>query len=237
MSIKELIEDRCNRFAAISLRERAMIAVAVVVGIALLGFTLFVEPEQIKLKKVRGSVEQKRSEVKKLNTQWVAFQEQLKQNPDAQAGAELEALRLKLRQSSENLQKASNALVSPAEMNGVLESILAGQKGLRLLSLRTLPPAPFMETPSKETPSKPTEGVKTPEKAIEKAKGFDIYRHGVELKLTGNYSALTAYLQQLEAQKRRLLWDEVRLKVLEHPKAELTLTVYTLSVDEAWLSL
>lgn len=230
-SLRAMWEKWCARFMAMSQRERLMISVAVIVGIVMLGSTTFVEPARAKAKLLRSSVDKKKTEVRNLDAQLMAVQQQLQQDPDVTIKAELEALRTKLRQAGEDLAKANDTLVPPSEMNGMLERILARQTGLQLVSLRTLPPGSFVERKPEAT--KPAGEVKSAENEQE----FDIYRHGVEVKLTGTYAHLYTYLSQLEQEQKKLLWGEVRLKVLEHPKAEMTLVVYTLSVDKAWLSL
>jgi len=235
-AIRTLWQKWCARFIAMSRRERAMIAIAVLVGIVMIGSTVFVEPARAKTKMVRNSVDKKRGEMKSLNEQFTALQQQLAQDPDTTVKAELEGLRAKLRQINADMTKANDALVPPSEMNVMLERILARQPGLQLISLQTLPPTSFVERPA-EAGAATAAAAKPAEKPAEKAKDFDIYRHGVEVKLTGSYPDLYAYLAQLEQQQKKLLWGEVRLKVLDHPKAEMTLVVYTLSVDKAWLSL
>lgn len=62
-----------------------------------------------------------------------------------------------------------------------------------------------------------------------------LFKHGVEIRLEGNYQELTAYLERLEQAKSKLLWSSVTLVAEQHPKLVLTLTVYTLSLDRAWL--
>lgn len=249
MTFKSLVEPYCNRFAAISLRERAMISFALLLLTAVLGYTFLVEPEQVRIKKLAAGMEQKRKEVKNLEAQWTALQTQLKQDPNALTNTELAHLRSELRLATEQLRQESAALVLPAEMNTVLESFLRPQHGVSLVSLRTLPPTPFLEEKGDQVKGEKPEqrGGQSDSggavqslgttQAVGKNQGFAIYRHGVELKLNGDYPALTAYLKQLEGQKRPVLWEEVQLKALEYPKAELTLRLYTLSVDPAWLSL
>ena len=68
-------------------------------------------------------------------------------------------------------------------------------------------------------------------------RSFDLYRHGVEIRLEGSYGQLQAYLAQLEKLQQKLLWGKLEYRVIDYPKAELTLTVYTLSPDRTWLAL
>lgn len=45
----------------------------------------------------------------------------------------------------------------------------------------------------------------------------------------------TAYLERLEQAKPKLLWSSVSLSAEDHPRLVLTLTVYSLSLERAWL--
>lgn len=226
-------EQWSTRFAAMSRRERGLMALAALALIAFVGSTVFVEPRRAKLKMLQNSVEKKRQETRNLETQFAAYQAQLRQDPNASVKAELERWRAQLRRTGEELNQANEALVPPAEMNTLLERILVRQPGLRLVSLRTLPPASFIERPAGSGTAAPA----GKDKPAETPRDFDIYRHGVEVKLNGSFPELYAYLVQLEQERKKLLWDEVRLKVIDYPKAELTLVVYTLSVDKTWLAL
>ncbi|MGZ8270097.1 MAG: MSHA biogenesis protein MshJ, partial [Methylophilus sp.] len=64
-----------------------------------------------------------------------------------------------------------------------------------------------------------------------------IYRHGLELTLSGKYMALMRYTEDLEKLSQQVLWDKAVLKTKEYPVNELTITVYTLSLDKTWLSI
>ena len=56
-----------------------------------------------------------------------------------------------------------------------------------------------------------------------------------EITLEGSYQELTAYLERLEQAKPKLLWGSVSLSADDHPRLVLTLTVYSLSLERAWL--
>jgi len=59
----------------------------------------------------------------------------------------------------------------------------------------------------------------------------------VEIRLEGSYGQLLAYLTQLEKLPQRLLWGQLSYRVIDYPRSEMTLTVYTLSPDKTWLTL
>ena len=62
-----------------------------------------------------------------------------------------------------------------------------------------------------------------------------VYKHGVELVVKGSYADLTQYLMRLEGLPWQMFWGKAELKVEEYPKATLTLTLFTLSLDKTWL--
>ncbi|MFN8851361.1 MAG: hypothetical protein ACK5W4_16865, partial [Inhella sp.] len=65
-----------------------------------------------------------------------------------------------------------------------------------------------------------------------------VYRHGVQLVLTGRYEALQAYVQALaRAGELPLRLRGLSLDVVEHPTLELTVDLETLSTDPTWLAL
>ena len=63
-----------------------------------------------------------------------------------------------------------------------------------------------------------------------------IYRHALELTVSGAYLDLYAYLRQLEGLPTRLYWRKADLAAGDYPKVVLRLTVYTLSFDPSWMS-
>ena len=64
-----------------------------------------------------------------------------------------------------------------------------------------------------------------------------IYRHGVELTISGQYLDLLQYVEALESLPMHSLWRSALLQTKQFPESELTLRVYTLSLDKTWLSI
>lgn len=64
-----------------------------------------------------------------------------------------------------------------------------------------------------------------------------LYRHGVEIVLQGSYLDMINTMQALEALPVQLFWGGARLDAQQYPEARLTLTLYTLSLDEQWIKL
>jgi MSHA biogenesis protein MshJ len=64
-----------------------------------------------------------------------------------------------------------------------------------------------------------------------------LYRHGVEMVLQGTYPELVAYMEALEQLPVQLFWGRAQLDAQNYPEVTLTLTLYTLSLDDQWLKL
>jgi MSHA biogenesis protein MshJ len=142
----------------------------------------------------------------------------------------LDDLKKQLGELAGRLQTMESTLVPPQRMTGLLEDMIGRKTGLRLLSLKTLPVAPLLD---KKAGAEEKEAAKPVDKVEGSSAG--LFKHGVEIRLEGSYQELTAYLERLEQAKLKLLWSSVSLSAEKHPKLVLTLTVYTLSLDRAWL--
>ncbi len=226
MSFRQSWSRLNDRYVALSRRERLLVALAVVLGPLMIGYSLFVDPQSARLKAMDNTLVAEGANLARLQAEAANLQQQLSIDPDAGRKADLAALNGERDRLDEQLRQFSSVLVRPEEMNSLLESILARHAGLRLLSLKTLAPQSVL----------PVEELKEGNaKVLERS--FDLYRHGVEIRLEGSYTQLQAYLSQLEKLQQKLLWGKLDYRVVDYPRAELTLTVYTLSPDRTWLAL
>lgn len=64
-----------------------------------------------------------------------------------------------------------------------------------------------------------------------------LFRHGVEIGVRGSYLDMIDYMAALQALPTQVLWGKAELEVEDYPNARLTLTLYTLSLDEKWMKL
>jgi MSHA biogenesis protein MshJ len=93
----------------------------------------------------------------------------------------------------------------------------------------------LIELPAEQkTPEgKPAEGKSAV--AVMPEAGSNIFKHGIEIKIAGSYNDLLAYVSALEASPQKLLWGGMSLSS-QYPVSELTLTVYSLSLEAIWLA-
>ena len=62
-----------------------------------------------------------------------------------------------------------------------------------------------------------------------------VYKHGIELTVEGNYLDLLSYQARLEKLPWRMFFARTSVNSIDYPKVLMTVTLYTLSLEEAWL--
>lgn len=236
--MKAYLAGLIARFDALARRERWLVAAAILGGALLIGWTLIIDPAQERSRTAVRGIADQRAQLAALAAQTAALQGP-GQHPEALAAAELAALKRQLNGLNERFAALQGQLVAPQGMAGLLEDLLGRKSGLRLLSLRTLPVAPVLATEdgagaASSTSSASSANPVTAVAAAAKPAG-GLFKHGVELKLEGSYAELADYLARLEKSPQKLLWSSVSLATEKHPTLVLTLTVFTLSLDQTWL--
>lgn len=229
--MKTLVARWLARFDALATRERWLVVVAVLGGIVLIGHTLFVAPAQARARLAERTLAEQQAQLAALNAQIQALQSP-NQDPNVAASAELAGLKAHLAEQAGRMKAVESALVPPDRMSGLLEAMIGRQSGLRLISLKTLPVASAVEKPANAASA--ASGQSAAEPAPARA-ADGLFKHGVEITLEGSYQELAAYLARLEQAKAKLLWSSVSLSAENHPRLVLTLTVYSLSLERAWL--
>jgi MSHA biogenesis protein MshJ len=184
----------------------------------------------VQQKAVHAQLQQQQQLVSDVQSQIVLLEQQ--NSPTAQSPQRLQINQLKQEIAEGNvfLNTSRERLVQPEKMAAHLRQLLAGNSRLQLLSLNTLAATPLLELSNGKALSPPA---KTPVPVQEK----QVFAHGVELTLRGNYLDLLFYLKSLEKLPQQMYWSKVRLQVVQYPNAELSLVLYTLSLDKTWLQI
>lgn len=225
-----------DKFEGRTRRERALLAGVVLVCLFSLGDGLALTPLGRKVQAQVSAADQNQADLASVNQQIKALTAEAASLTQTHQ-QDMARLQKELNDADAKLHSYDGTLVRPEAMDALLEHLLSRRKGIRLLSLQTLPPEPVLQRPKKADDAKAANGSPTPAEAPKGEDQGNIYRHGVELKLVGSYADLLGYLSELEQAPERLLWDQASFKVDAYPKTVLTLRVYTLSLDKVWLKL
>lgn len=220
------------RFAALKPRERAVVAAATVFALVGGGYVFWVEPAQLRLAALQKKIAKDKSEIQTAQPRIASLKAQLK-DPDGANRAALAEAKTRVADVERELHGYDHALVPPERVPQLLQSLFVRHRGLELVSLETLPPKPLLELPAAKAETGKPDVKAAP--AAPEAKGGSIQKHGIAIKMVGNYLDLLAYVSELEKLPQKLLWGSMSLDVKAYPKSELTLVVYTLSQDSIWL--
>lgn len=212
----------------LSLRERAIIFIAAAFLLVTLINALFLDPLLARENKLSLQVVQQQEKMKEIQANLAALVQA--KNNDAHSPVRLQIAKLQqqLNEGETYLNGKRDKLVPPEKMGELLQSVLSKDGRLQMVSMETLPATPLIETPAiKQDGAATIVKPSTPERQI--------YKHGVKITVRGSYADMLQYLTLLEKLPTQMFWGEARMSVNRYPTAELTLTLYTLSLDSTWL--
>lgn len=229
------------RFAALSRRERIIVAAAIVFGGGFLIFNFGVDPLWVKARSASRAEAAARAEFSRLQGQAAVLRTQ-DTDPDAFNRRRLAQVRQELAAVSERLASFEAGMVPPARMASFLEGLLAKNRAIELLGLKTLPvtlvgaAAAGQKSDGTVAASAATAPDPGREKSAQGGAAADgIYQHGIEIRLAGSYNDLLNYLLELERMPQRVMWNSLSFTVDKHPRNIMVVRVYTLSLDRNWL--
>lgn len=218
------------RFDALARRERGLVAGAILFGLGMLGYTFLVEPQLARYAIQTKNLAKAASELQTSEALLIGMQAQLK-DPDAANRSALQQSRQELEALDSKLRVVESSLVPPEKMQFFLESLLSKNRTLELVSLNTLPPTPLIE----RTEERKTDGKADATPVPPAFAAANIYKHGIEIKIAGSYNDLLMYLAEVERMPQHIIWNRNKLSTELYPRNEMTLTLYTLSLDKQWL--
>lgn len=202
-----------TRFDALTLRERAIVAVAGVVAVTLAWYAGFGDAAV-------GVAERQTQTRATLEAQLDSLQTQLAQadavsGADGDARAQLTGLSQRSEQARSLIDAYAAELISPTEMARLLETVLSRQHALRLIRLANLGAEDLLpdDVPGEQR----------------------LYRHRFEMELVGPYLQCLAYLEDLEQLPWRLYWQALEIDATDYPRNRIRIEVATMSLHEDWI--
>jgi MSHA biogenesis protein MshJ len=225
MTMQARIDKIVAKVDSFSLRERALIFFAIAALVVSLVDSLFLEPLLNKQKIISAQVVQQQEKMKEVQAQIANLVQAQQADAKSPQRERIRALRQQISDGDAYLKSRRDKLVPPEKMAQLLEQVLNKNGQLQLVALDTLPVSLLVE-PSIDT-------VAAQMVSSEK----QIYKHGVKITVRGSYADLMQYLTALEKLPTQMFWGVAKMDVVQYPTAELSLTLYTLSLDKTWLQI
>src|SRR5262249_49629095 len=165
--VKEQWRKLSAKFDALAPRERVLVFVAAIVGILLVYWALLLDPLAARQKRLTQQLAEARQNIKNADNLLRALETQA--DPDAIKQSYRNALRKQLAEIDRSMQGLQKGLVPPERMAKLLEEVLTKNRGLQLVSLRTLPVQRFESPGAGPAPKTDDKGTKPAPKETDRS--------------------------------------------------------------------
>ena len=199
-----------KKYEALSLRERAMVVLALLALAIALWDTYLMDP----LRRARVGLE---AELSNASTYGVTATSADVSDPRQVSIKRAGELQTQLATLDSQLKSSARGFVSADRMIEVLHDVLDRQGRLDLVSIRNLPVTSLVP---------PAEAGAAPQPP---------YVHSIELVVDGQYSDVLDYLGELEALPWKFRWTSLDLSTAGYPRNRVRIELSTLSLDSTWL--
>lgn len=241
--MKQQWEKLAGKIDALSLRERGIMLVVISFVIIFLFDSLLIAPQYAQQKILSDKIKQEHSQMNTIRIEIAQRVANVTSDPDALIKRRIASAQQQLAQIDSNLQTLQKNLVRPEKMSFLLENILKRNHQLQLTSLKSLPVINVLDEmeqgngstgkPAAAAGGNTSSSLKTADANVNGA----IYKHEVEIVVEGSYLDMLSYMRDLESLPEQVYWNAGKLTVIDYPKARLTLTLFTLSLEKKWLNL
>jgi MSHA biogenesis protein MshJ len=216
-----------------TLRQRIGLFLAGAAVVLYVMYMLAFDPLLREQARLRAQVAQQRVAMAGVDAQITTLVDAFARDPDAASRQRLATARAETRRLGDSLASMQKGLVAPEQMAPLLQTILRANGRLQLVALATLPVTAVGGPPPSVVPPAAATAAAAPAPAVT---GL-LYRHGVQVTVRGSYGDMIDYMAALERLPTQLFWGQAQLAVEDYPRTQVTLTLYTLSLDSKWMKL
>ncbi len=200
-------------------RERALVLGLMLVALFLVVDAVAFRPLQGRAKVASEERARLEEEQRTLEARASDLEVALAQDPRRAERDELARLEAELEGVDGELRARTEELVTPRQMADMLAQVLGSQPAIHVDRIEALPAEPLVPVAASD-PSRPG--------ALQD--GF--YRHALRIELHATFHETLAFLAVLEELPAALLWHRLEYKVEQHPRARVTLEIFTLGPRE-----
>ncbi len=207
------------KFDALSIRERALIVVTLLVVVGCLWWYLFAMQQL----ETRASLIQQNSaienEIQLLDNTSSQIAQSIKEGVNKPKLAQLDLLRGELERVKQLLQRKTLELIEPDDMFELMQNMIFKDSKLKLTGLKRKEVRPAFQPESPDDQQ------------------AEIYRHVMQINFQGSYLDILNYVKNLETLPWKLIWDRISLELEEYPTIKVEIEISTLSDSEHWVGL
>ena len=232
-------QQYCDKFLTITPREQYLIVGTGLFVAFFMVFNLYLENAIEQVGSVKREIRQAQSANLSAATTIGVLEEALKENPNVAIEKNIKQKTLALAKIDERLLELTTDLIDPVQMRGALMELLSLQKGVSLVSFEAMPSVALTQ-PAVDKTAEPD--AKATQKVVhvsseggDEASTMVLYKHGMRLTLSGSYFQLRDYLTQVEELDWRFFWQSFQYELVEYPKSQLVIEIYSLSTNKEFI--
>ena len=228
--IKLNIAKHLGVFDESSLRQRIMIAAAVLITLHAAWDQLINQPQVREQAKLAAALEANQGDLSRLSQEIQVIASTVNRDNGV-----IDRLSRQITDLDAQIELASSELIAPERMPDVLQELLADNAGLQVVGLKSRP-AQRVTRDSQTGAARSDAAVAQDEQARSDGDtSAAIYRHDFTIDFEGDYLSTLEYIRSVEQLGWRVFWDSVSIDSSEYPRSRVTVSVYTLSLEEGWI--
>ncbi len=221
--MKERLAAWLARLDALQPKERVLVTAAALLALGMLWLEFGFDPMSAERRALLGRIASTQTRIAEADELGLRIVEAAQRDPDVPLRRGLERTEAAIAEFEAEIRERAGELLAPREIAGVLRQVLEQTRGLEFVRLEGLGAQPLLAAKKKAADEDVPAG------------GANAYRHGFRITFNGSYLDTIAYLRALEGLPWRFFWDAVDLQVEQHPRARVSVVVYTLSLDRRWI--
>lgn len=220
------MQDYLNKFDALTLRERAVLGLLIVLIPLYVWYVFLYEPLLNEEKNLTARTEMLNNSNREMLASITEMQGRIQQDPNQTNRKKIKELKGQLDKTQTDIRSSTSNLITPEQMPELLRQMLTQTQGLSVSALKGLGKSPLLPA---STDDKETDTAEN---------GFiNAYKHGMKLSFRANYEDTVAFIEKLENLSSGFFWSSYKLSVEEYPLSYSEITLYTLSLDENWIEI
>ena len=224
-----------EKFSNTTAREQYLIIVTGLVAIVFILYSVFLDVPFQRIEQLNRQISETQQSNQNNKNSIQVLEQALLEDPNVALRKELSQYQAKLGEIDEQLLSLTSDLIDPIQMRYALIKLLKLQKGVKLLSFEVLPARAVTKAKLASNDKPDAKEIQVTSKAQAEPKQLRLYRHGIKIKLQGQYFQLRDYLSQLEGLTWKFFWQEFDYQLKEYPVSELEVEIYSLSTAQEFI--
>jgi len=215
MTPRARLKKLTERINGLSLRERALLMLAVMAIIFLIWDFSTMQPLNQRQETARTELQNVRERVGGLTRNLQELASQRGRDPNRELTAEREALQAEIDNLEMRLADRHGGIATPEESVSVLADLLARRAGVEIVELENVPPGRLESAAGNPVPG--------------------LFVHRVRVVIESDFEGIRNYLDHTSQLPRGVFWESLDLTVEQWPINRIELILYSVTLDDRWL--